>query len=108
MIERRNEGISKERERKNDSQRVDSGVEDGAGNNGEKNGGWMNNEPRLVSRDLAGYELRGFGAERHALKHVELDWEECVGIVRLELIELLFYWFLSLRVVVGSRDFKYY
>lgn len=108
MIERKNEGISKERERKNDSQRVDSGVEDGAGNNGEKNGGWMNNEPRLVSRDLAGYELRGFGAERHALKHVELDWEECVGIVRLELIELLFYWFLSLRVVVGSRDFKYY
>lgn len=108
MIERKNEGISKERERKNDSQRVDSGVEDGAGNSGEKNGGWMNNEPRLVSRDLAGYELRGFGAERHALKHVELDWEECVGIVRLELIELLFYWFLSLRVVVGSRDFKYY
>lgn len=68
----------------------------------------MNNEPRLVSRDLAGYELRGFGAERHALKHVELDWEECVGIVRLGLIELLFYWFLSLGVVVGSRDFKYY
>lgn len=68
----------------------------------------MNNEPRLVSRDLAGYELRGFGAERHALKHVELDWEECVGIVRLGLIELLFYWFLSLGVVVGFRDFKYY
>ena len=66
------------------------GIE-GGGAGGKKNGGLMNNEPRLVSRDLAGYELRGFGAERHALKHVELDWQGCVGIVRFGLIELSFY-----------------
>lgn len=59
------------------------GGEDRAGNDREKNGCRMNNEPRLVSRDPAGYELRGFGAERHALKYVELYRDGCVGIITL-------------------------
>lgn len=60
--------------RKSDRRMILNAWIEGKGSGMKKNRRWMmNNEPCFVSRDRGGYELRGSGAERHELKHFEVE-----------------------------------